>query len=126
MSETNQTIVRRIYEDILNLGEVELADELIHPEAIDHSADGLSSLPSAGPEQLKEFVPLICASFPDVSWEIEAIVEVGDMVIVRTTGNQHAEFSGMMLAGRELDTTVVDVVRLREGRVVEHWGRLPL
>jgi predicted ester cyclase len=51
-------------------------------------------------------------------------VSEGDLVVawVRMKGTQTAEFMGIPASGKELDLELVDMVRVRDGKIVEHWG----
>jgi predicted ester cyclase len=60
---------------------------------------------------------------PDLRFTIEDTVEAGDVIWVRTRGRGTATgpFFGAP-SGRPLDFTVIDVARVVDGRIVEHWG----
>jgi steroid delta-isomerase-like uncharacterized protein len=124
---TNSALVRRIYEEILNEGNLGLADEIIAADAVDHAPDHRSSLPTAGPEDLQKFVHGFCAAFPDAQWEIEELIAVDDTVVVRTTvtGTHLDTFLGVPPTGDEMTMTGIDIVRIAQGKIVEHWGTLP-
>ena len=38
------------------------------------------------------------------------------------SGTQHGEFAGMPASGKAFSVTTIDVVRLANGKAVEHWG----
>jgi len=125
--KTNSALVRRVYEEILNEGNLGLADEIIAVDAVDHAPDHLSSLPTAGPEDLQKFVHGFCSAFPDAQWEIEEMIAVDDTVLVRTTvtGTHLDTFLGIPPTGDEMIMTGIDIVRIAQGKIVEHWGTLP-
>ena len=58
VSEENKAIMRRIYEEIFNEGKLELADELIAPEMVNHTAPGLPAVPN------RSRVSLPCCAAP--------------------------------------------------------------
>jgi steroid delta-isomerase-like uncharacterized protein len=124
---TNSALVRRVYQEILNEGNLGLADEIIAVDAIDHAPDHLSSLPTAGPEDLQKFVHTFCAAFPDAQWEIEDMIAVDDTVLARTTvtGTHLDTFLGIPPSGDEMTMAGIDIVRIAQGKIVEHWGTLP-
>lgn len=120
-------LVCRVYQEILNEGDLDLADAVIAVDAVDHAPTPLSSLPIHGPESLKGFVQEFCCAFPDASWEIERIAAFDTLVTVRTvvTGTQLDAFQGVAATGAEMRMTTTDTLRIVAGKIVEHWGTLP-
>jgi predicted SnoaL-like aldol condensation-catalyzing enzyme len=125
--KANRALVRRVYGEILNEGNLEVADEVIAVDAIDHAPDHLSSLPTAGPDDLKKFVRAFCCAFPDAQWEIEEMTTVDDTVVVHTmvTGTNLGAFLGVPPTGDEMTIVGTDILRIIQGKIVEHWGTLP-
>jgi predicted ester cyclase len=62
-------------------------------------------------------------AFPDISFTIEDSAESGDIIWVRVRGRGTATgpFFGPP-SGRPVDFTVIDVARIADGRIAEHWG----
>src|SRR5437870_615481 len=62
-------------------------------------------------------------AFPDITFTIEDAVESGDTIWVRVRGRGTATgpYFGPP-SGRPVDFTVIDVCRVVDGRIVEHWG----
>lgn len=117
----NKTIARRLYDDVLNRGDLAAADELIAPDAVDHEAgpDGPPAL-----ETMKGFVTALRTGFPDLRVAVEDVIAEGDLVACRTTmtGTHTGGFMGMPSTGRAVSVPGVDFMRFRDGKVVEHWG----
>ncbi len=63
------------------------------------------------------------SAVPDISFTIEDFVEAGDViwVRVRARGTATGPFFGPP-SGRPVDFTVIDVARVVDGRIAEHWG----
>jgi predicted ester cyclase len=122
----SKAIARAVYDEILNEGNLDLVEELVDATAVDHAPNSVSSLPTASPAHLKAFVIAFCEAFPDAYWTVTGLEERGDLVTVRTVlmATQHDEFLGIRARGRELVLPGSDVVRVKEGRIVEHWGVL--
>ena len=83
-------------------------------------------LAGAGPEAIqhvKEAIRDVHAATPDISFTIEDAVERGDTiwVRVRARGTATGPFFGPP-SGRPIDITVIDIARVVDGRIVEHWG----
>ena len=126
--EKRKAIARRVYEDVLNAGDLELVRDVIAAEAVDHASHAQSSLPIGGGTVIGDFLMEICSAFPDVHWTIDHIQGDGDMVVIQTTmaGSHHAEFRGLPPRGRQFALAAVDTIRFNEGKIVEHWGELDL
>ena len=66
-----------------------------------------------GPVGFIQYVSDIFGQFPDSTLEIKRMVAEDDLVVA------HALLKG---APFDLGTAVVDIFRLENGKVVEHWG----
>jgi predicted ester cyclase len=55
---------------------------------------------------------------------IEQSVESGDTVSNRYTniGTQEGDFAGIPAPGRRMEVLGLDMIRVRDGQVVEHWA----
>jgi predicted ester cyclase len=74
-------------------------------------------------EHVKAAIRDVHRAVPDLAFTIEESVESGDTIWVRARGRGTATgpFFGAP-SGRPIDVTVVDVARIVDGRIVEHWG----
>jgi steroid delta-isomerase-like uncharacterized protein len=63
-------------------------------------------------------------AFPDFEMTIEDTIAEGDKVVtrVRATGTHQGEFMGIPATGRRIDVPLIDVARIRDGKIAEHWG----
>ena len=87
MPEDNKTIVRRIFTEIINRGNLTLADTLIGPGYVYHGSGGLEL---RGPEGFKQLVTMYRSAFPDLNLTIDDILEDGNKVVTRWTGRGFA------------------------------------
>jgi steroid delta-isomerase-like uncharacterized protein len=64
------------------------------------------------------------AAFPDFEMVVEdTIVEDDKAVIrVRAQGTHHGEFMGIPATGRRIEVPLIDIMRIRDGKIAEHWG----
>ena len=117
----NKTLARRLYEEVLERGDLAAADELIAPDAIDH--EGGPDAPR-GPETMKAFALALRSGFSGLRVTTEDIIAEGDLVACRftMTGTNTGEFMGMPATGRPVSVPGVDILRFKHGKVVEHWG----
>jgi predicted ester cyclase len=75
-------------------------------------------------EALRAIIGALREGFPDFRLTTEQLDSVGDRVWLRMwgTGTRRGEFMGLQATGRKITVDVIDVVRLKGGRIVEHWG----
>ena len=109
----NKTALQRIFDEVINQKNLDLADELyseeheLHPEV-----PGVTR----GPEGMKRAFAGLHEEFPDIQVEIESMVAEGDMVAVRVT------FSGTHAPTGERATWPEMVfTRFSEGKAAESW-----
>ena len=64
------------------------------------------------------------AAFPDLAIKVVNIFEEQDKVAVtvRISGTQHGEFMGHKATGRAFEIDGVDILRVEDGKLLEHWG----
>jgi predicted SnoaL-like aldol condensation-catalyzing enzyme len=68
-AEENKALVRRVIEEMFNKGDLDLADEVLAPDFVDH--DPASPEEIRVPEGFKWFVGMVRSAFPDVHVRIE-------------------------------------------------------
>jgi steroid delta-isomerase-like uncharacterized protein len=121
VSEQNKELVRQLLEEDISRGNVAVAERIIHPEFFDHTnPPGMQR----GLEGHNAIVRLFRAAFPDQWWQIEDLIAEGDRVVARTTmrGTHSGDFFGIPASGRAVTLTGVHVMRIADGRIIEHWG----
>lgn len=115
-------VLRRIFDEGFSTGEGAVVDELCHPDLVEHQF----GLAGRGPEAIahvKAAIADVHRAVPDMTFTIEDSVVDGDRIWVRARGRGTASgpFFGPP-SGQDVDITVIDVARVVDGRVVEHWG----
>ncbi|HZG95670.1 MAG TPA: ester cyclase [Mycobacteriales bacterium] len=115
------TAMRRMFE-AFSTGDDSVVDELCSPDLVEHQF-GMAGAGAAAIEHVKAAVRDLHRAVPDMSFTIEDSVEAGDKVWMRVRGRGTATgpFFGPP-SGRPVDVTVLDVARVVDGRIVEHWG----
>ena len=122
MSEENKAIAARIPLEAFNEGKLEVIDELIADDSIDH-AELPPGIPP-GKEGLKLFVKALRSAFPDLKITINFEVAEGDLVVAHgtTTGTMKGEFAGMPPNGKSATWNAIHITRVKDGKIVEHWA----
>jgi steroid delta-isomerase-like uncharacterized protein len=121
MSEQNKTIVRRLFEELCNKGNLPVADELIAPTYTHH--DAATSDVGRGPESEKKRVTMYRNAFADFRLTIEDIIAEGETVMARWScrGAHKGELNGIAPTGKQFAISGVTVARVANGKIVEGW-----
>ena len=66
----------------------------------------------------------IKAAFPDLTITADAFVAEADIVVTRATlrGTHEGDLLGIPGTGTEVEVTIVDMIRVADGVMVEQWG----
>jgi predicted ester cyclase len=122
MPEENKAIARRVYE-IISTGNFGRASEIVDQDAPDNELR-----PGDPPAKLIETFEQTFAEaregFPDLSVVVEDVMAEGNWVTARVTmrGTHRGEFQGIAPTGKRVEVRAIDMFRIREGKIVEHWG----
>jgi steroid delta-isomerase-like uncharacterized protein len=119
--EQQHRIVRRYYTEVWNNGQLDVLDELLDPQYINHTPSVPD--PPPGPDGLKPIVAAIRKAFPDLHYEIKDIVVNDSMAVARVimTGTQQDSLFGLPPTNRKISVNQVNIEKIRNGKVVEHW-----
>jgi predicted SnoaL-like aldol condensation-catalyzing enzyme len=102
--ETNKALVLEAFETLFNKRDITGAERFWSPNYIQHSAhiapgrDGLFNLVRSAP--------------PEMRYENQTILAEGNLLML------HGRFSNI---GQPANWIVVDIVRIQDGRLAEHW-----
>ena len=122
-AEENKRIVRHLFEEAMNRGNLGVVDEVVAPDYVDHDPANPSDLPP-GPEGLKQLMSGYRSAFPDVEMTIEDQIAEGDKVVTRWTarGTHQGDLMGIAPTGKQATITGIFVDRLANGKLVESWA----
>jgi ketosteroid isomerase-like protein len=102
-------LVRRLVDDVINGGDLDLLDELCAP--------------SLAPKLRRAFGEFRSA-FPDWHQEVRELVTDGHTVVarMRCTGTHHGEWQGLAPTGRRMRVDEVYFFRVADDRITGLWG----
>ena len=121
MDADSRDLVRRLHAALLDSRDPDVVDSFFATGFVSHNNP--PGFPP-GVDGVKRFFTMFRDAFPDVAVEIDEIVAEGDRVAVATTfsGTHQGELMGMAPTGRRVAVTGIDIVRVADGKIVEHRG----
>jgi predicted ester cyclase len=122
VNEDAKEVVRRFNERVIAGGDRATFDALMAPGFMNQSAP-----PGAptGPEGMwNTFETVLRPALAGLTVVIHDQVAEGDKVTTRKTisGTHVAALLGVEATGKAVNIDVIDIVRVEDGRYVEHWG----
>jgi steroid delta-isomerase-like uncharacterized protein len=121
MSEGNKSLVRRLFEEVWNKGNTQIADELFTPNYAhhDHSTPDFGR----GPESEKKVVTLYRNAFPDLRLTVEDLISEGETVMARWTckGTHKGELNGIAPTNRQFNISGISITRIVNNKIAESW-----
>jgi predicted ester cyclase len=119
--------LRRMFDELINEGRMEVADELFAEDFVDHGPMG----DIQGRDAFKVLVAQWRSAVPDVHCVLENIFSEGELAgwVVRTTGTHTGDGLGFPATGKPFETVSANIGRFSNGLAVEHWseqGMFPL
>jgi len=120
-TEQHKAMDRRVYEEVWNEGSLDVIDELVAANYIDHDPNPTSTL--EGLEGLKHSITMYRTAFPDVHFTVEDQIAEGDTVVTRWTarGTHQGPLMGIPPTGKQAMVTGISITRVASGKVVESW-----
>jgi predicted ester cyclase len=115
----NVEIFRRAIDQGFNTGNLAELDRLVAGDFVEHQFGGTPGL-----EGFKSLVRELRTAFPDLHMTIEVSVCAADKVWarLRCRGTQTAPLMGIPPTGRSIDTVAIEICRIADGKLAEHWG----
>ena len=105
--EANKKVVLEFYDKALNQKDFAAASRYFGDRYIQHNP-----LAADGPEGFKKFLQFLRAEFPNSHSEIKQVWADGDFVILHVHAVREPGTRG---------NAIVDIFRLEDGKIVEHW-----
>ena len=106
----NKEVIRKFYAEVFNGHDLAAAEKYIRNDYIQHNPRVENGL-----DGFKKFFTMMFARSPGFHFDIKLLIAEDDYVVVH--GN--ATGTGISLGG-----AVVDIYRLENGRLAEHWDVL--
>jgi|SRR5215216_4575488 len=117
--------VQRLFDKVVNLGQLEVADELFASDLVFHDPV-TDKYTGWGSPQVKNVVNSIRTAFPDFSASIEAqMAAEGNLIVTQwtATGTYAGHFDGLSFepTDERVEVSGMSISRFNDGRIVEMW-----
>jgi steroid delta-isomerase-like uncharacterized protein len=121
VSETAKAVVRRNTEEVQGRGNFDVFEELFADDFVDHTPQPNTTPDKAGVRRLYTYLR---AAFPDFRAEIHWQLADEDRVTTYKTyyGKHEGPFLGIAPTHRRIHFETVDVMRVQNGKITDHWG----
>lgn len=121
MSEENKALVKRFVSEYQTNHDDAVLYELVSEEFVDHSA--MPGVP-AGRDGVKALFDAFHGAFAGFTAQIDDQVAELDKVVTRKSlqGRHVGDFMGLSPTGKDVRIEVIDIVRIADGQIVEHWN----
>ena len=123
-AEQNKATVTRFNKEFIEGGDINAFNEIIAPEFLNQTAP--PGVPK-GPEGVMYFFNhFLKPAFPELKIEIQRQVAENDMVTTHKVFHtvHKGDFMGIPATGKNVTMEVIDIIRLKDGKFVEHWNVL--
>ncbi|MCW3109081.1 MAG: hypothetical protein JWQ09_3587 [Segetibacter sp.] len=124
--EQNKELVVRFNKEFIENKSIQAFKELIAPDFVNQTAP--PGVPKGPEGVLYFFNEFLRPAFPDLTVEIYDQVAEDDKVATRKAfhATHKGVFLGVPASDKKVIMQVIDIVRLRDGKFIEHWNVLDL
>lgn len=123
LAADNNQIAINMFEPAWNEGDLSVVDQLIAPNALDHSPLATEE----GSEGFKRIITAFRAAMPDTRMTVEDEIYFSDRVVHRwRVEGTHtgAPLFGVAPSGNPIVLTGITIVRIQDGLIQERWTQL--
>jgi len=121
LTDAAKAVVRRNTEEVQSRGKFDVFEELFADDFVDHTPQ-----PSMTPNKdgVRDLYHRLRVAFPDFRADIHWQAADGELVTTYKTyhGTHQGMFLGVAPTGRKIHFETVDVMRVRNGKITDHWG----
>ncbi|HCW06549.1 MAG TPA: ester cyclase [Cytophagales bacterium] len=119
--EQNKEIVKRFNKEVIEQCNENSFKELMHPDFVNRTAPAGSN---GADGMWNTFKNILHPAFPDLKVEIYDQLAEGDKVTTRKAiiGTHLGNIFGIAATNKPVRIDVIDIVRIEDGKYIEHWG----
>jgi len=114
--EKNKEAVRKLYEEILNTGKLDLLNQIVAEDFV-----GING--QKGPAAFAEPIKPLLVGFPNIQYAVEDLVAEGDRVVARFKwqGTHTGSFRGFAASQKEVTNKGIAIFQFKDGKIVQSW-----
>ena len=118
LAEANKKVIGEFAESVFVKKDLSAVDKYMRTDYVQHN-----HLVKQGASGFKEFFSTWFASVPDWQYTLKKIVAQGDEVWAYGTyaGTLNKDWLGVTASGQKYSVDAVDIFRVQEGKLAEHW-----
>ena len=118
LAEANKKVIGAFAESVFVKKDLSAVDQYVKTDYIQHNP-----LVKQGASGFREFFSIWFASVPDWQYTLKKIVAEGDEAWVYGTysGTLKKEWLGIAASGQKYAFEAVDIFRVQDGKLAEHW-----
>ncbi|MET0069630.1 MAG: ester cyclase [Candidatus Thiodiazotropha sp.] len=124
MSETNEKVIRRFIDEVVNNGDFSVLDQLVQPNYTYRSPDQQLD----GPKALEGLLAVYRSAFPDMHVRIDDLVNGGDKVVISVTftGTHDGDLMGIAPTGKTISIKGMILSRFQDGKIIDEYEILDM
>lgn len=124
MSETNEKVIRRFIDEVVNNGDFLVLNQLVQPNYTYRSPDQQLD----GPKALEGLLAAYHTAFPDMHVRIDDLVNGSDKVVISVTftGTNDGELMGIAPTGKPICINGMILSRFQDGKIIEEYEILDM
>ena len=123
MSAENKALVQQMVDVIQNQHQLERMADFFEPNFVNH-LDHMPDSPLNSIEKAQQVFQQMFTALPDLRVTIQRQVAEGDTVMTHKIfqGTHVGSFMGVAPSGQPIIFGVIDILRVENGKIVEHWA----
>jgi predicted ester cyclase len=119
--EVNKELVRRFNKEVIEQGNFDTFQQLMDKDFINRTAPTTAN---GADGMWYTFSNILRPALPDLTVEIYEQIAEDDKVVTRKaiTGTHTGQLLDISPTGKKIKIDVIDIVRVKDGKYLEHWG----
>lgn len=120
-SAESKQLVETLCKSVFQNHDLSCLDEIMWDDYVHHNEND-DPFPD-GKKQFIDFFEKTFKNMPDFRSNVKRIIAEGDigMMYSTTTATHSGEWLGYPATGNKIDFNVVDIFRIRDGKIADHW-----
>lgn len=118
--DDNKALVEKFIDVLWRQGQLDQIGEIVADDYLDWSFGP----DPVGRDGLAGFIAGFRNAFPDLEYDLHDMIAEDDLVVSRDTvrATHTADFMGIPVTGKRIEVGAMHILRIADGKVVEHWG----